>query len=145
MTDTDTRPLNGQDIGQAELALRAVLDDLLADSGSTFQQWVALNVIGDSPSVLNKDDLADRMVQILRVDDGIASSIIEGLVDLQLVDVDKGVQLTTIGKDRLGRIRAKITEIMGHLYSDVPLDDLITARRVLATLTNRANAAMSRG
>ena len=75
MTDVDTRPLNGQDFGQAELALRGVLDDPLAKSGSTFRQWVALNVIGNSATVMSEDDLVHRLVQILRgVDDGIAFS-----------------------------------------------------------------------
>jgi hypothetical protein len=36
--------LNGQVIGQAQHAVQAVLDRLLARTGTTFHQWVALNL-----------------------------------------------------------------------------------------------------
>jgi hypothetical protein len=36
---TDTPTLTGQDIGQAENAVRAVFDALLAETGTTFHQW----------------------------------------------------------------------------------------------------------
>ena len=38
-------PLNGQDIGQAEHATRAVLDRLLARTGTQFRGWVILNLL----------------------------------------------------------------------------------------------------
>ncbi len=37
--------LNGQHIGEAEHAIRAVLERLLAEAGTTFHQWVALRVL----------------------------------------------------------------------------------------------------
>ena len=45
----DTPTLNGQDIGQAERATRAVLDALLAETSTSFQSWVTLNVLATQP------------------------------------------------------------------------------------------------
>jgi hypothetical protein len=57
MTGTATPTLNGQDIGQAESAVRAVLTGLLARTGTQFHGWVILNLLGRSDGGLGEDEL----------------------------------------------------------------------------------------
>jgi hypothetical protein len=58
-----TPTLNGQLIGQAERVTRALLDRLLADTGITFTQWVALNVTATA----DPDDLENQVAGGLRI------------------------------------------------------------------------------
>ena len=49
--------LNGRDIGQAEHATRAVLDRLLARTGTQFHGWVIINLLAASGGALGEDEL----------------------------------------------------------------------------------------
>ncbi len=60
MTGTATPTLNGQDIGQAESAVRAVLTGLLARTGTPFHGWVILNLLGRSDGGLGEDELTGQ-------------------------------------------------------------------------------------
>ena len=53
--------LNGQDIGQAEHATRAVLDRLLARTGIQFHSWVIINQLAASGGALGEDELTGRI------------------------------------------------------------------------------------
>jgi hypothetical protein len=44
---------------------------------------------------------------------------------------------------RTGTIRASVSEITARLYADLPADDLAAAGRVLAVVTERANAELA--
>jgi DNA-binding MarR family transcriptional regulator len=143
MTDTDSRPLNGQDIGQAERATRAVLDRLLAETGTSFHQWVAVNVLATTGPVVEREQLVRQLVAGLRIDASTAHATLAELVDLGLVEDD--MTLTAAGEDRFRRVRDGIDGISQRLYRDLPLDDLVTARRVLATVAERANAELAPG
>ena len=61
-------PLNGQDIGQAEHATRAVLDRLLARTGTEFRGWVILDLLaaggGGAPG---EDELTGRITHGLKI------------------------------------------------------------------------------
>jgi hypothetical protein len=144
MTETDFRPLNGQDIGQAERATRAVLDRLLDDTGTRFHQWVALNLIATSPQPIECAEVADRMVQGLKIDAAAATDTVEDLIRIGLVEiVGRRVGLTGVGENRFARIRGGIAAITRNLYGDIPVDDLVTAHRVLRTVIERANLALA--
>src|SRR5215471_1597801 len=66
-SDTRTQPrrqampthpsLNPQVIGQAESALGAILDPLLARTGTTFNQWLVLTVSAASGATIDRDQL----------------------------------------------------------------------------------------
>ncbi|MFC4108595.1 hypothetical protein ACFOX0_22010 [Micromonospora zhanjiangensis] len=137
--------LNGQVIGQAEHATRAVLDRLLAGAGVDFHDWVALNLTATADAPLGRTRLADRMAGALKIDDGIALATIDGLTDAGLLTVGAGtVALTDAGRARYADIRAALDEVTARLYGDLPAADLSTAGRVLATVTARANAELTR-
>jgi hypothetical protein len=54
---SDTPTLTGQDIGQAERATRAVFDRFLAETGTTFDQWVTLNVLAAAESPVDGEEV----------------------------------------------------------------------------------------
>jgi hypothetical protein len=139
-----TRPatLNGQVIGQAERATRAVLEVLLAETDTTFVNWVTLNLVATHDD-LTVDSLVEQLVSGLRITDSEARASIDDLVRIALITVSGTVQLSANGRERFQRINDGIAEITRRLYRDLAHDDLVVARRVLETLTERARAELT--
>jgi DNA-binding MarR family transcriptional regulator len=131
-----TVPLNGQVIGQAERATRALLDRLLAGVGTPFEQWVALNLTATSGPV-SPAGLAARLR--IPVDD--ATAAVSALVSDGLLDREGA--LTAAGRARHDEITTGLTAITARLYGDLPPDDLAVAGRVLTLITARATAELT--
>ena len=143
---TQAPTLNGQVIGQAERATRAVLELLLAETDTPFVQWVALNLAAQAEAAQREttvDALVEQLVTGLRIDGFEAGAAIDALVAESLVTIDGAVRLTADGTAKYLRISDGITEITQRLYRDLPQDDLVVARRVLETLTERARAELA--
>jgi DNA-binding MarR family transcriptional regulator len=131
--------LNGQLIGQAERVTRALLDRLLAETGTTFTQWVALNVTATA----GPDDLETQLAGGLRIAPAEARSAIATLVEQGLLRPEGG--LTSAGRARYERIAAGIAGISRRLYADLPADDLAAAGRMLAAVIGRAQSELAAG
>ena len=141
-TNTPKAPaLNGQIIGQAERTTRAVLERLLTDTDTPFHQWVALNLLGNEAQ--SEPQLVDHLAAGLLIDHSAARSAVDAVRSNGLIDGVDPVVLTADGRARFDTITAGIAEISARLYSDLPHDDLVVARRVLETLTERARAALA--
>jgi DNA-binding MarR family transcriptional regulator len=139
----DTPPLTGQHIGETESAIRAVLDALLAETETTFHQWVALRVLATTDSGLERDQLVARMTSGLKVDPAAVRTAIGRLEAEELVSGTEVVVLTDAGRARHRRIQDGVDRISRRLYGDLPVGDLVTTRRVLAIVTERANAVLA--
>jgi hypothetical protein len=131
-----TVTLNGQIIGQAERATRAVLDRLLDRLGTPFEQWVALNLTAGS-GPLPAAELAGR----LRIPLASAAAALSALTADGLLASDG--TLTPAGRDRHAEILAGLAEITDRLYGDLPAGDLAVAGRVLTLVTARATAELA--
>ncbi|MFJ9682697.1 hypothetical protein ACIRP2_32295 [Streptomyces sp. NPDC101194] len=142
-----TPTLNGQVIGQAHYATRALLDRLLAATGTTFHQSVALNATADRGAATEPAWLVDRMTGTLKIDAEAAESVLAELAAAGLVAELPGdtphLALTAAGRALQEANRAGIAEITARLYGDLPAEDLAAAGRVLTEVTARANAAMA--
>jgi hypothetical protein len=138
---TQAPPLNGQIIGQAERATRALLDVLLAAENSPFVNWVAINLVA-TRGELTTESLLEQMVSGLRIDEAEARAAIHDLEGEALMTTGDLVRLTMEGEATYARISAGIAELAARLYSDLPHDDLVIARRVLETVTERARAEL---
>lgn len=143
-----TPTVNGQVIGQAHYATRAVLERLLARTGATtFHQSVALNVTADSGASLERGRLIARMTTTLKIDDSAALATIDELRASELLEPLPGdesrLRLTDAGQALNREIRAGVDEITAQLYNDIPADDLAAAGRVLTLITARANAELA--
>ncbi len=149
---TQTPLLTGQDIGQVHKATRAVLERRLAASGTEFNAWVMLNVLGSSGLALAEDDLVRRTVHGLKIDVSVARDILtqllaHGLIERTSVETAEAqptqIALTAAGIDRFHQVRAAIGEISERLYGGLPADELAIAHRMLAAVTARANAELA--
>ena len=139
---TQPAPLNGQVIGQAERATRAVLEVLLAETETTFTNWVALKLVATQDAT-TVDSLVRQLVTGLRITDADSRASIDELVSTALLTVAGRVRLTAGGRGTYQRISDGVADITRRLYHDLPHDDLVVARRVLETLTERARAELA--
>jgi hypothetical protein len=142
-----TPTVNGQVIGQAHYATRAVLELLLARTGTTFHQSVALNATADSGAVIDRAQLITRMTSTLKIDDSTALAAIAGLTGSAMMETVPGdessLRLTEVGQALNREIRTAIGELTARLYRDFPAEDMATAGRLLTVLTARANAELA--
>jgi len=151
---TGTQPsgpsLTGQDIGQAATATRAIFDRLLAESGTPFSGWVILNDLGTSAQAVTQNELVGRLAHALKTDETPVRAALAELVRQDLISQAPGttinpvLSLTPAGTIRFQQVQDGIKHIAQRLYRDLPPEDLATAHRVLATVTERANAELAR-
>src|SRR4051794_26820345 len=115
-----TQTLTGQDIGQAHHATRAVLQRVLAGTGTEFNQWVTLNVLGSNGSALGEDELVARVGNGLKIAEAGARDLLTELLDQGLVirtatrTASAGpaqLELTTAGTARFDQVKAAIAQI----------------------------------
>ncbi|WP_033818457.1 MarR family winged helix-turn-helix transcriptional regulator [Kitasatospora sp. MBT63] len=139
--------LNGQVIGRAHYATRALLERLLAPSGTTFQQSLALNAVADEGGTADREQVLARLTAGLKTDRAAALSVLAELTDAGLLapspDAADGVALTPAGRGRQAGIRADVADLTARLYGGLPPEDLAAAARVLTALTARADAELA--
>jgi hypothetical protein len=146
---TQTPTLNGRDIGQAEHATRAVLDRLLARTGTKFHGWVILNQLDAAGGTLGEDDLTGRITHGLKIGaDAVHAAAAElawqGLISrAPAAAAGTQVALTAAGTARFEQVQGGIGQVTQRLYGGLPEADLAIAHRVLATVTERANAELA--
>jgi DNA-binding MarR family transcriptional regulator len=142
-----TLTLNPQVIGQTERALGALMQHVLAATGGTFHQWVALNLATAAGGTIDRDQLLSRMTSALKIDQATALAAIAELTAAQLL-ADRPseaarVGLTEAGQGRYRQLRSAIDQLTARLYGDLPAEDLATAGRVLSVITARANTELA--
>jgi DNA-binding MarR family transcriptional regulator len=138
--------LTGQDVGEAEGALTALLNRVLARSntGVTRAQYLALRVLAlrgpASPAALH-DYLAGQpqvgldRAQVAELFRGLEA---RGLVTGSAPDGPGPVQLTAEGAALNAKLADAVAALTRRLYADLDPDDLATAHRVLVEVTERA-------
>jgi DNA-binding MarR family transcriptional regulator len=145
--------LNPQVIGQTERALGAVMTPLLARSGTSFEQWLVLTITMSGGGALGRDQLTARIAGARKIDKSTVLTAIDELADAGLLaargpaepsaEDRSAVELTDAGRARYQQIRSAVDEVTGRLFGGFPADDLATAARILATVTDRANAELA--
>ena len=138
-----TPTLNGQIIGQTEKATRAVLDRLLDRTGTTFHQWVVINLVGGEPMTAEADIVA-RLVQGLEIDEAAAHRAVGDARSLGLVTVEVGtVGLTTPGWHGSRQFVRRSTASPVGSMATCRRTICTRPRRVLTVITARANAELA--
>jgi hypothetical protein len=143
MQATAHQPLNPQVIGQAETALGALLRPILTEVGCAFEQWVVLALLSAGATPVDRVQLVARVVHARKFTAADVEAAIAELTADGLLTAGSGtVGLTNAGQDLHRRVRARISEVTSGLF-DFPADDLATAGRVLAIVTDRADAFLA--
>jgi DNA-binding MarR family transcriptional regulator len=137
-----------QSIGQAENALRAILESILAQTKITFVQWVMLNMISRGESGVPQEQLIRQIAGALKLDEQPIRAALGGLTARSLVaghSRDRArVALTAAGEELFHTLRQHIESVTERLYGDLPAEELATTRHVLEVITERANVELSR-
>jgi DNA-binding MarR family transcriptional regulator len=130
---TQTPTLTGQDIAEAQGAVRALLDDLLANSTVSSDEYVALRVLALRPP----DDLPGFLAgqRQLGLDRAGVAALLGGLEARGLID---GGRLTESGRALYAELSDKVGRVTQRLYGDFDPDDLAIAHRVLRDVVDRA-------
>ncbi|HEX3588861.1 MAG TPA: hypothetical protein VHV74_04445 [Pseudonocardiaceae bacterium] len=142
MTTPRTTTVTGQDIGAAERATRALLDRLLAATGTDFTGWVLIDRLHAAGGALPGAALLRTVAGGLRITEATVVAALTGLTRDGLVESTSDVTLTEAGRDRYATIQAGIDALAERLYGGLPTEDLVTARRILVTVTERATAEL---
>jgi DNA-binding MarR family transcriptional regulator len=137
---TETPTLTGQDIAEAQGALTTMLNSVLAGSGVSGTEWVAFRVITARGPWRTSDVLGEYLVSQpqLGLDQAAAKELVGGLVHKGLVTDDEPVTLTSMGSELFSSLSDTVRQSTRNLYEGLDQDDLATAHRVLAKLTERA-------
>ncbi|MEW2147136.1 hypothetical protein AB0869_30420 [Micromonospora vinacea] len=138
--------LNGQVIGHAHYATRALLERATAPLGVEFNQLLALNVLANGPT--EPAPLTQRITSTLKVDEQEVRRVLASLVDANLAQVDHDadtprLRLTDAGQAVQARIADAVADLSARLYADIPADEASAAARALTLVTQRANAELA--
>jgi hypothetical protein len=139
----DYPPLNTQVIGQAESALGALLEPLLANADITFHQWLVLTLTAAGGASIDRAQLVARISGARKLDAAAVDAAISELAAAGLVTAEGPVAFTDAGRGTYQHIRGAVEEITAGLF-DFPPEDLAAAGRVLSIVTARANALLAR-
>jgi DNA-binding MarR family transcriptional regulator len=136
-----TLPVTGQDINLAARATRKALEILLAEQGTSFPPLATMNVIVSRGGSLDREALVRTLANAMDVDPQTIETVIHGLEARGLVkQTGAHYELTPEGSAEHRRISAITAELTARLYRDFEPEDLAVTRRVLVTLTERAEA-----
>ncbi|MFE7233659.1 MarR family transcriptional regulator [Streptomyces sp. NPDC002405] len=131
-------------LGLAHYAARGVLEHVLARHGITFQQQIALRAAVTADAPQTPDDLAARIQGSLKADPADVRATLDELLDRQLLATD-GAHLrpTDAGRELLAVVGAETAPLTARIWGGIPADDLAAAGRVLALVTEHANAELA--
>jgi DNA-binding MarR family transcriptional regulator len=149
--DTPMAPpatLTGQDVGEAEGALTGLLNQVLAstNTGITRAEYIALRVVasrGATESAAALQTFLASQPQLGLEDSAQASQLLQRLAARGLISGGASggaapVRLTAEGAALNARLNEAVATVTRRLYADLPPEDLATAHRVLADVTERA-------
>ena len=143
MSAATHQSLNPQVIGQAESALGALLAPILEETGRTFEQWLVLTVLTAKGGAQDRAQLVARIAAARKLPAGDAEAAIAELTAVGALAAEAGqVALTVAGQAMHGAVRARIDEVTAGIF-DFTADELATAGRVLAVVTDRVNAFLA--
>jgi DNA-binding MarR family transcriptional regulator len=159
-TDNGSEPmappatLTGQDVGEAEGALSALLNQVLAgtDTGITRTEYLALRVValrGPVPEPTALHDVLAGQPQVgldrAQLAELFRDLEARGLVTGSDPDGPGPVQLTPEGAALNAKLGEAVAAQSQRLYAGNDPDDLATAHRVLVEVTERANRLRNQG
>ncbi len=143
---TSTTPLvNPRAIALAHYAGRALLEQVLARHGVTFQQSVTLRPVAVADGPVERDDLVDSVAGALKIESAEADSVVDELIAAELLAPQQPslVRITDAGRELYDRTSAETAPITARIYAGIPEEDLAAAGRVLALITERADAELT--
>ncbi|RAG81198.1 MarR family transcriptional regulator [Streptacidiphilus pinicola] len=140
-----TPTVNGQVIGRAHYATRALLGPVLDRTATTFDESLVLNSLAGDAEGVDRAELLGLLAGNLKISEAEVAGIVDELAASALLEAgdDSRLRLTDAGRARNHEIRSTIAAITQRIYADIPAEDLATTGRVLTLLTARADAELA--
>ncbi|MFF8599492.1 MarR family transcriptional regulator [Streptomyces sp. NPDC015232] len=137
-------PADSRALGLAHYAARGVLEHFLARHGATFPQQVTLRAAVTAGAPQTADALVSQVRASLKSDPADVRASLDELLASGLLVAD-GDQLrpTEAGRDLLAAVAAETAPVSARIWSGIPAEDLAATGRVLALVTERANAELA--
>lgn len=141
-TPSTTPLLDPRVIALAHYAGRALLENVLARHGVTFQQSVTLRLAAVAEGPVGRAAITDGIVGSLKIDTAEADSVADELITAGLLAPEEPslVRITDAGRELYETTSAETAPISARIYAGIPKEDLAVAGRVLTLITERANA-----
>ncbi|MEV0211507.1 MarR family transcriptional regulator [Streptomyces sp. NPDC050788] len=141
-TPSTTPPLDPRVIALAHYAGRALLENVLARHGVTFQQSVTLRLAAVAEGPVGRAAITDGIVGSLKIDTAEADSVVDELMAAGLLASEgtSQVRITDAGRELYETTSAETAPISARIYAGIPKEDLAVAGRVLTLITERANS-----
>lgn len=132
-------PFGAQLIGRTEKSLGALLDGIIAGTGLSEPEYVALRVCSDQAGDPRADVIA-QLAAAFRKGEDHAAGLVERLGSAGMIDTDRSavIELTPAGRELHARLVADTEALTGRLWGDLPKDDLAVVARVLNAVLRRA-------
>ncbi|MCG8967507.1 MULTISPECIES: MarR family transcriptional regulator [Streptomyces] len=142
---TTTAPVaDSRALGLAHYAARGVLEHVLARHGITFQQQIALRAAVTADTPQTADDLVTQVGGSLKADPvAVRATLDELLAERLLVADGGGLRPSDAGRELLAAVGAETAPFTARIWGGIPADDLAAAGRVLALVTERADAELT--
>lgn len=135
---------NARDLALAHYAARGVLEHVLARHGITFQQQITLRAAVTADAPQTPDDLVTQVQGSLKADPADIRTTLDELLAKRLLVADGAhLRATDAGRDLTAATGAETTPISTRIWGGIPAEDLAAAGRVLALVTERANAELA--
>ncbi|WP_062644931.1 hypothetical protein [Streptomyces maremycinicus] len=142
---TTTGPVaDSRALALAHYAARGVLEHVLARHGITFQQQITLRAAVTAEAPRTPDDLVTDVQGSLKADPADIRVTVDELLAARLLVVD-GAHLrpTDAGRELTAAVGAETAPVSARVWGGIPAADLAAAGRVLALVTERANAELA--
>jgi DNA-binding MarR family transcriptional regulator len=142
---TTTEPVAGaRTLALAHYAARGVLEHVLARHGITFQQQVALRAALTAGAPQTPDELVTQVQDSLKATPADIRATLDELLANQLLVAD-GAHLrpTDAGRELMTSVGAETAPVSARIWGGIPAADLAAAGRVLALVTERADAELA--
>src|SRR5215471_14914785 len=138
-----------RDIGQAERAMRALLERPLKKARLSFPEWTVL-VFLDSAGPLPREDLVRRLIGAHIFPDPKASrATLDFLLSEGLLGTDGGagedvrLEPTAAGEAVYGPLRQAVSRITDELYGNLSFTDVEATHRTLTEIARRPNERLA--
>jgi DNA-binding MarR family transcriptional regulator len=144
-TPSTTPLLDPRVIALAHYAGRALLENVLARHGVTFQQSVTLRLAAVAEGPVGRAAITDGIVGSLKIDTAEADSVVDELMAAGLLASEgtSQVRITDAGRELYETTSAETAPISARIYAGIPKEDLAVAGRVLTLITERADAELA--
>ncbi|WP_435280928.1 MarR family transcriptional regulator [Streptomyces koelreuteriae] len=142
---TTTPPVGPRVIALAHYAGRAILENVLARHGVTFQQSVTLRLAAVAEGPVGRERLVDGVTGALKIDATEVHAVIDELIAARLLAPDEGsgVRITDAGRGLYETTSGETAPLTARIYDGIPAEDLAVAGRVLSLITERADAELA--